>query len=824
MTVLRCHAKYQGYEGKAWEFRRSKGFTPEFGWIELDMKQVGKIRVEGREVPWRSPTGFEINGQADILSWSKVRQSTGTDPVELAPPAGGGLNMFGHLTLWTVDDSSGAIVDSVTYRDVYVGYGGLEETSEGLAEIEAHDKGTLRVPLMDIRYWFWKCGGFFSSINAHLKSGEFRKETTKDGNSVPWSLVEAVQFLFSQLPGSPRVFGGSELFGLTPDEAPPPSLNGEGEPAVEHLQKLLERNGLEAGMRPDGSWSVDRKASKLFAYKMAPNASGQPTGIAGRHLQYEKKTTVVNDRPPAVCVTGPRRIRRITVPYVPVLEDVDRKIYRQEAVIKRWGMTEDAFNNIAMMGTERLGHNIPPTINAGGGGRLHERRVKCARRAYRMYAPAFLFDGDASSTSATARSLSDQDFEIAPFLPMRPAPWYISDLKGQEIPKDSGRGSGDREEYVLMPPIARGLRFGSAYFTNIQQLENYFNKFITEYDDDTALLGKLQSLLGEMRSGVADALVAMSSTAGSSISSAKLAKYGSAQAAGLLEFDADVRKASAAIGRTLGKTTWDSMLKDGFHLVEQMRQFQEMISSAKSSSAKMGLSKARWQERFKSFKQVYTIFGGVYCRYNIAYDFLEAGSYSIDLETGILQSAEPLCHVDKPLFFDGDNCTVVNDGKVTVTFGYELKDNTIAAYSSFLFVASAAADNEPAKAKLAGVCKSSALKAHCVPMNSRLYELEEGTPVNLNACYSEAWQKASAIVAQPQVVDGWIYTFSGMCHFPLAPGVSGVQHTGIGGSAGHTVLAINAPGANLRLGPPQLIKRPAAAVDARENIDRAKGE
>lgn len=821
MTVLRCHAYYQGYEGKAWEFRRSKGFTPEYGWIDLDMSQVKNIRIIGREVPWRSPNGFEINGQTDILSWSKVRQTTGAEPVDLGQPAGGGLNMFGHLVLKTIDDQTGAVVDSVTYRDVYVAYGGLEEVTKGLAQIEDHNKGTLRVPLMDIRYWFWKCGGLFSSINARMKSGEWIKGTTKDGKTTPWQLVDVVRFLFSQLPGSPAVFSGSELFSL--GQAPPPSdIIGEGELAVEHLQRLLDRYGLEAGMRPDGSWTVDKKASKRFGYKEGPDANGGARSIAGIPLHYESKTTMINDRPPAVCITGPRRIRRITVPYVPVLEDVDRKIYRLEAVVKRWGMTMDQFNNIAMMGTERMGHDIPPTINASGGGRLHERRVKCARRAYRMYAPAFLFEGKAEESTTNARGISDRDFEIAPFLPMKPAPWYVSDLTSDKIPKDAGRGSGDKEEYILMPPIARGLRFGSHFLVNKDQIENYFKKLTTEYDDDIGTLSQLQAFLTAQKTKVADALVGMSSTAGGAISSSKLGKYGAAAAANLKEFDADVTKAAASVGRVLGKTTWDDLLEGGFTLIEQIRQLEEMITTAKGSEDKMREVKSQWEKRFEAFKKVYENFGGVYVRYNIPYDFLESGSYSIDLETGILQSAEPLCHVDKPLFFDGDGCTVTDHGQVTVTFGYELKDNTIAAYSSFLFVASAGSDDSPGVAKLAGVCKSSALKAQCVPMNARLYELEEGTPVNLNACYSEAWQKASAMVSQAQVTDGFVYTLSGMYHFPLAPGVTGVQHVGIGGSKGHTHLTINAPAAKVPLGPPQLPKRGAGAVDVRENIEREK--
>jgi hypothetical protein len=177
------------------------------------------------------------------------------------------------------------------------------------------------------------------------------------------------------------------------------------------------------------------------------------------------------------------------------------------------------------------------------------------------------------------------------------------------------------------------------------------------------------------------------------------------------------------------------------------------------------------------------------------------------------------------MFFDGDSIKVVADGNVTVTYGYELKNNGIGAYTSFLFSAKDSDDAEgPARAMFAGVCISSPLKALPVVMNARMYLLDEGTPVNFNACYSEARSKAAALLEVPRSSTGYVYEVDGFRNYWLDAGVSSVQHSWEGNSPAYTFLAVNAPGASLPAGPPAMRKRDVASVDARLMIDRQIGD
>jgi hypothetical protein len=811
--TLRCEGTYQGIPIKACQFRRSVGLHPEYSSVDMDFSDLGQINVEGRDVPWRALGGLEMNGQIDIRSWAKIKPGTTATPPDLPAPRGGGLNMFGALRLRTIDDDTGAVIEEVAYHEVYVAASGIEEVTKGLAQREDHNKGTIRIPLTDIRWWFQKCGGLWGGINVRLKSGAFDKGTVKDGGE-PWSFAEVLRYMFSQLPGTPHVISSSEAFSM--GGQPPADIIGEGEPVIEHLQKLLDRYGLAAGMRPDASWTVDRKGSNRFGYKEGPSAGGGTRDLDGLPTHDESKTVMITDRPPAVCVTGPRRVRRISVPYVPVLEDTDGNIYRMEAVVKRWGYSMGKLNNNVMVASERQFRDVPPTLNMGSG-QLHEARVKLIRRAYRMYAPAFLFEGAADSTSESAPGASEQLTDNSPYLPMMDAPWYRRELGAFKIPKDTAGKAGDQDDYVLLPPLVRGLRLGSAFFTNIKEIDGYFDNLVSANIPTIELLDDMISVLTQQQSSVARSLAEMSSTARRTISSGKLSEYGAGSMP--IEWEKDVKDAAGEVGVTLGSTTVNQLIDGGAYLKRMIRELVQMISSAKKTVGGIKDLREKWKRRYDSFKDVYKEYGGIYCRYNVPYGFLDAGSYSIDMRTGVLQASEPLCQINQPIFFDGDNVKVISDACLTVTFGYELKDNTIAAYSSFLFAGSDTAPDAPGRAVLAGVCKSSPLKAWCMPMNARIYEMDMGTPVNLNACAAEAWQKAGSILGQPKVVTGYSYEFSGLYNFPLAAGVSGVQHI-LDGHFGRTVLMINAAGTRAPLGPAALPRRDVATVDAGEGLRR----
>src|SRR5258708_2652409 len=126
---------YQGYQAYACSYRRSVGFNPERGSVDLSAADVSNIEIAGRVVPWIPANGQELAGQIDINTWklSKSHQTVVQTAAKIAPP-NGGFNLFGDL----VFTSSGLAGNStpLTYSNVYVDHSGLEELTKELARVE----------------------------------------------------------------------------------------------------------------------------------------------------------------------------------------------------------------------------------------------------------------------------------------------------------------------------------------------------------------------------------------------------------------------------------------------------------------------------------------------------------------------------------------------------------------------------------------------------------------------------------------------------------------------------------------------------------------
>jgi len=869
MTVLRHEATYQGLPGKGVEYRRSPGFNPEHGWIDIDMADLGKIEIHPREIPWRAANQVEMNGALDIFTWLKLRSRvTVTTPPAIPAPKGGGLNLFGDLILTTYDDTTGGVVGQTTYHDVYVASSGIEEITRDLAEIESHAVGTVRVPLTDIRRWYQKCGGLFCRINCRLSSGEWDPITVKDAET-PFSALEVLEFLFSQLPGSPLIVGHSEVKKLKLN--PPTDIVGEGEPVVQHLEKLLERLSLEAGLLEDNNYVVSRKLSSKFGHKQVPKAGG---GVARgpKALHYERRTAYVGDRPPLVLVFGRRRIRRITVPYIAVLQDTDGRWYPIEVIAARWGYSMRQINAGAFIGAEKNFRDVPPTyvsafegggvsgeaqsefaaqgqaeggnlnvgasvtggapLGGGGGGQLHERRRKTLKGVYRYYAPAHLFQVSPGSTTTSLRDqgMADSDFEHVSFLPMQECPWYVSELAvlGTSIPENGPRKKGDREDFVLSPPVVRANRVGQQVFADFKEVKAYFDGFkatsLLIAENYHALL--TQWVMSQKES--ADFLNATQDSATSTISPQKISsKFAAVAGHDNSSIDAEVQRAAREVGVHLHGPADAAMVKDSPARARDLLAVAKGIKQIELGIVDEQAKRVRLDERFNQFKKVYEKRNGIRALYNIPHGPLEDGRFSIDTKTGILHTSEPLCHVDKPIFFHGAGAIVVADGAVSVTYGYELQENSIKGWTSFLFqAADATKDAASREPQFVGVCRSSPVKAMTVPMPGRLYELDEGTPVNFNACLSEALERAAEVLDVPSVVVGHTYEFSGFHSFPLDAGVSSVQFIWAGDVA-RTHLAINAPAARMPLGPGQ--RRgggvgQTVSIDIRDSLERVSNE
>lgn len=495
---LRSQWVYQGYNGRAGEYRRSPGMSPETGWIDLAATDLKNIRIVGRDLPWRTVGGTEVNGGLDILTWSKMKSSaTVTSLPPLPAPQGGGLNPFGNLDLTTYDEN-GAKIRGMTYVDVYVGLSGIEEITEGLDEIETHQVGNIRVPLTDVRYYMQRCSPLFCNINKRLKSGDWDATSTKDGAQTPWAIDEVLQFLFSLLPGSPNIVSWSELYQLKDDIDPPSDIIGRGEPAKEWIEKVLERAGLEPHLLPDNTWAIHGKYSTKFAYKEMAGPGGAVVAVPSGGdpgFHYERKTSTQTGRPPAVIVHGGRRIKRGSFQMIPVLQDLDGFIYPMEDVVNRWGYSMDQVNKQVFSRNDTRFRDVPPTPESGGDGTLHEKRKKVLQNAYRMYAPAFMFtdpDGDDSAvdtqTAAQPNAMINPDRKFVAYLPIKDCAWYQSEFQAIRTspPSKDTVGPGDKEDYVLSGPVAWGNRVASVLVQDPSLIDQYFQestKGVTHFID-----------------------------------------------------------------------------------------------------------------------------------------------------------------------------------------------------------------------------------------------------------------------------------------------------------------------------------------------------
>ena len=825
-------AFYQGVACKAAKYRRSPGFQPERGTVDIDVSLIKKIQIRGRGIPWRAVNGSGVYGGMDIRTQQILERSgvgiTVVSPPEIKAPEEGGFELFGDLVLESLVFPNGALIDRIRYRDIHVDSAGLEEVTRDLANVQAHNTGTIRVPLTDIRRWYKNHGPFFDRINWKLRSGDFDKTTLKDGEDTPYSFIEVLEQMFKLLPGSPLIVSRAEVRGLTLSE--PLQIYGEGEPVVQHIERLLDRNGLDAGMLPNGNWTVYRRLSSKFKQNQVPGPNGA-VRAAQPFQHYERRTTFVGDRPPAVLAVGKKKIRRKTQSYVPVLQDVDGRWYKLNDLMRIWGYDIAKVNKGAITGHEKYFQDVLPKPVNGNDARLHEARKRILSRAYRIYAPRAVFsepDLSGSSIDDTTRqrvSLKDEDFERNAYLPLRECAWFLEELErlqlnpaGAEVeaefPRDKIKSKGDKD-FFLAAPLVRANRIGQQlYLTATGTTPTYEEFFKAQTDEHDKFIRRYELLIEDLQRDVRNKADALNNTQAAFVStfdSAKIARSWLAQrgvSTRLIKLNSDVTLAAKEAGAYP-----PILLAEGLQSSESLalkreleidalilKDWQKVISDAKAK-------RAVWDANFKAFDDVYKKRGSVRCWYNVPHGQLEDGVATINPRTGILTASEPLVHIDKPFFFDGDESVVQTDGAVTVTAGYELNENTIKAFTTFLFVSSEPeADDAIAEPLFAGVCRSSPIKAYIVNMGARIYEMDEGTPANLNSAFAEAFSKAAEKLAVPRAIVGFTYEYLGLRNFPLDAGVSSVQHTW-NGSRAQTHISINAPGARGPLGPGNLAKQ-----------------
>jgi hypothetical protein len=819
-----CEVTYQGLPCVQAMYRRSEGLDPEGGSVLISTQHInGNLKIEVPEVPWTAVNGAEFDHGADMRTWLgfKPRVTRTADRPPSPEAKGGQLKLFGDLVMKTFE-LSGKLVDEIRYWAVYVDRG-IEPVTEDLANALEHPEGLWRVPLTDIRRYYrgpYAAGAFYGRINCRKKNGLWDSETIGGGPASggsrpqPYSLSQVLEMLFAQLPGTPAIDSGSDLYDGNDDD--PSGIEGKGEPVAEHIQKLLDRTGYKAQMLPDGNYAVSRKWGNRVAKRTIMSAVKKSVDV-DEDVHNERVTSTPTNRPSAMVGVGPRRIQRITVGMTPVLRDpTDGRYYKLKKAFSNFGMALETANEHVFKTPEFQFRNVKPTPEDEDSDALHEERRDACKAAYCLYLPEFLFPDDESAVDLDR--LDDID---PPLLPMREAAWYLRDLSGilRKIPLGAG-GVGDVDDFALLPPVVRACRIGHGWFRNMDQMKRRFRAHRVAHQ---RTLGQFQNLLQEAQRKQKEAALELGNSetvSVRSINQVKAGRYGVKDFVEL-EIGADIRKAQKEVGVVMPleerlkftregailKRTFEYWSKIGKHWSERIQKENEAFSKIEG--------------QFEEFESTYKDREALSCRYNLPQSVIS--SANVDRSTGLVKSPVPLCQVDQPFFFDGDEMVVVNDGNVTVTYGYELKGPYLQAATAFVFMADDGGDpDKRASVKYAGECRSTPLKCPMVPIESRMYLEDNGMPLNQNACWSEAKTKVSGTLAQPRRVTGWTIEVVGLRKAVLDGGVNTVQHE-FDGAVGMTHVSVNAPGAAMPLLPANAVgQRPYPMAQWRDDLQRER--
>jgi hypothetical protein len=829
---------YQGYKALACSYRRSVGFNPERGSVDLNSADVANINIVGRAVPWVPANGQELAGQVDINTWKLSTGGGSPTVVQGAPtqnPQNGGFNQFGDLVFTT----TGLPKDQapLTYKNIYVDHSGLEELTKDLALVEQHDVGVIRVALTDIRIWYAKCGLLFGDINCRLKCGGWVNESTSDGSGTPWDITDVLEFLFALLPGSPQIQSYSQLYELAANLESPTDIRGKGEPVVEWIQKILDRAGLEAQMTPDNNWVVSGKYSPR-PYKQVAGIDGAnisiPTGGDNEGLSYEKKTSTPTGRPPAVLVHGGKIVKRGTFNYMEVLHDTDGLVYPMDRVLIRWGYTRAQLNNQIFNKEAKRFHDVPPTSGGAGDQTLHDkRRHILLKEAYKLYAPEFLLEASlntqevAPGGTTTGNKVPMQDPDRSPvlFLPMKDAPYYLRETNSiaSVIPSDTVGAQGDADTYLLLPPIAYGNRVTQVQMTDMNDASTHFQNMTAVFNQQLTSINFWITYYNSKVAQLSSELSSMNDNAQINLQTSQWTdQWGVKHSSKLIKLDQDVTNALQDQGYALQDISATLYWGKGQSIVNQIRQWSNMVTQLQKEQQSQQQVLNQWNNNFTKYQAAYAQWKNFGALYNDPYKVLTG--VHIDRHTGLLYSSEPLCVMDKPLFGDGDSATVIAGGNVMVTWGYELPDQSLAGYTAFLFVPDnpLPPDHVPT-AVLAQVNKYSAVKALGVPMQSNLFVLDAGTPVNYTACLAEATQRAASLIEMPAIITGYTYSLHGFWQAALDWGISSVQHEYRDQGLGFTHVAAGSPGSRMPHGPAFITgKKSVISVDIREQLSREK--
>lgn len=849
MTARAIHyANYQGIPCKAVEYKRSDGLQAEPGFVIVDYADLKELKLQDDALPWRGISETRDDpGGISIHVWHKIR---GTTTVADSPRpfkrAAAGLRLYGDLVLTTVMEAGGD-GDSTTYSDVYAT--NLDEIMEDLAEAREHKFGEIRIAISDIRKFYSQHGFILGRINCHLRNGRWDPTTVKKAgrrrasgttteqelNGEPWSFTDVMSYLFSQLPGSPRVAYAADLRGLRPPE----EIDQIGASTLSVIQGLLDDYRLVAKMLPHGNYHLARKNARLLKAGEVSRELGDKGVAAPSFISYEKKSVTYVDAPTIVTVIGGRRVRRRTEAFVPVFQDLDGHTYRLFEIDKVWdGYSIFHVNQQASKGTEKNFANVPPrpprrkltdadreaslrsrervpgTRDFEAVRDLHYRRRDIMRQqAYRLYAPAALFNENCPRNKNGAIQMQDPDSDWIEFLPMGPAP-FSSTALAKNLEFGLEKNLKKVGEVALHPPIVRAYRLGSVLEIDpaaaVAMLDDAIRKAEADYKNyiDSQIQVKSQelepvSLLAEMAQ---QELKKSPGLVENSVAKFSFRNGGLGRGA----IVGDAEKAMEEHKRAIRSHNALAIRRDGLKV-----QLEHLEGMKKAALAEINNWKKRRGEILLAIREE----GGVHIgQSQMPYGVAPQNTYHLDPETGLLSFSELCCMIDPPILHDPNSGTVIGDGHVLVTFGHESKWNEPSDHTTVLF-----GRDERGAVGVIGVSATSPYKSSPVhDPELVMYEDERGIPLNLPSCIDQAARKAAHKLEGTRTEDGFVTQFSGFVKCILERGVDSVQHVWSGDDA-YTFVAVNSPS---WIGPAGAAASPRVIdtmSNARQSAKRAEG-
>lgn len=840
MGKISHSASYQGFQGTAFAFRWDAGLQPSSGWIDLNLDDMQKILIDVKPVPWGG------NSYPGLIS-IKASELGARGTVAAAPgpnrPQGPGLANFGDLELKSFNGQA-TFHEPITYKNIFIAEGGIEEIERELARVRLHSEGKVRVQLSDVRMFYRKAGALLQRFNCRRPGGEWDQVTLRDGggssgssggsssgggnnysgagsgnqtvvapqggsgsSGKAYSLLEILRMFFKLLPGAPVIDNSSDV---CKDQCEPPvDIVGEGEPIVDWIEKLLAQYGYQAYLQPDSQTYLIMKIGKKVPYGQIAVGAGSFQNVEDVH--YERKTVWVKNRPPAVSVIGKRRVRRISLSYIPVFQSADDgMIYKLSALPGVYGYSMDKLNKQVMVGHEKNFRDVPPK----GTAKAFRRGASLRKCAYRMYAPASAFpDGKDRITL--------QDLRRQPFMPMKKCPVYLDELNAwfgmtQDV-EDSQ--NGDKGPFALVAPIVRGYRYGQGFFKDYGKIEEHFNSVMEFVARDLAWSERMEQWV-QIRMDKPGLLKPQEVLERSYTNAGKYFS-GFLVNALLKKFDEDlnnISKINAIVQKDqaakemleeeilAGRAANQLELQNAKELVQQTRRWQDKV-----------------KQEFGKYKDAFAAGGGVQLKCQLPWGLIERGHYTINAETGILLFSEPACRLLQPFLMDNDAGTVYADGAVTVTFGYELNSNTPLDYTSVSFVAQESNPDDAPKVACVSLCYPLAMPSHVeLASGMQLYEDQTGVPFNATATITEAASYAKSVLEVPHRVDGYTYELDGLRKATLEGGVNSVQHE-LDGNTGlaYTHVMVNSPIARGVI-PGRVKDGWVASVHARRQIETSK--